>query len=62
MAVKPDTSGTGGSFEETRQRALVRGLEVSLRERLEWLEEAIEFAHQTGALPRPRDEVGNIRR
>lgn len=41
-------------WEDARRRALTLGLEATPAQRLAWLEEMIELAHRTGALPRPR--------
>ena len=50
----------GGGWDETRCRQQISGLAVEPTERLRWLEEMIRFAHRTGALPRRRDENGEI--
>jgi hypothetical protein len=47
-----------GSWEEDRERKYVVGLEVSVDERLAWLEEMLEIAHAAGALRKRRDEWG----
>ena len=47
-----------GSWEEDRERKYVVGLEVSADERLAWLEEMLELALASGALPKPRDAWG----
>ena len=47
-----------GSWEEDRERKYVVGLEVSADERLAWLEEMLEIALASGALPKPRDAWG----
>ncbi len=47
-----------GSWEEDRERKYLVGLEVSVDERLAWLEEMLEIAHAAGALRRVRDEWG----
>lgn len=47
-----------GSWEEDRERKYVAGLEVSADERLAWLEEMLELALASGALPKPRDAWG----
>ena len=39
-------------WDAARRFQLERALEASSAERLTWLEQAIEFAYQTGALPR----------
>ncbi|HWP67169.1 MAG TPA: hypothetical protein VNO26_14825 [Candidatus Limnocylindria bacterium] len=41
-------------WEDARRFQIERTLEASPAQRLEWLEEAIELAYRTGALPRPR--------
>jgi hypothetical protein len=51
-------TGSIGSWDEDRERKYVVGLEVSVDERLAWLEEVLEIAHAAGALRRPRDEWG----
>lgn len=47
-----------GSWEEDRERKYLVGLEVSVDERLAWLEEVLEIAHAAGALRRPCDAWG----
>jgi hypothetical protein len=47
-----------GSWEEDRERKYLVGLEVSVDERLAWLEEVLELAHAAGALGKPRDAWG----
>ena len=47
-----------GSWEEDRERKYLVGLEVSVDERLAWLEEMLEIAHAAGALRTRRDEWG----
>jgi len=42
----------GCSWEATRRRRLTAGLTVTPAERLAWLEEMIELAAASGALPR----------
>lgn len=41
---------------DARRRQLDASLAATPAQRLQWLEEMIAFAHQTGALPRPRPE------
>lgn len=40
------------SFDGARRYQLERALEATAAERLAWLEQAIELAYRTGALPR----------
>ncbi|MBI4261077.1 MAG: hypothetical protein HY658_10980 [Actinobacteria bacterium] len=40
------------TWAQNRREKLTLGLAVSPAERLRWLEEMIELAHRTGALPR----------
>lgn len=47
-----------GSWEEDRERKYLAGLAVSAAERLAWLEEMLEVALASGALPKPRDAWG----
>jgi hypothetical protein len=47
-----DHEQASGSWEGHRRRALTAGLAVTPARRLAWLEEAIELAFLTGALPR----------
>ncbi len=43
-------------WEANRERKLTLGLDATPAERLAWLEEMIELAYRTGALPRPRSD------
>ena len=43
-------------WDEHRRRQLASFLAATAAQRLAWLEEMIELAHRTGALPRPRPE------
>jgi hypothetical protein len=43
-------------FDGHRRAQILRRLRTTPAERLRWLEEAIEFAHRAGALPRRRGE------
>jgi hypothetical protein len=45
-----------GTWQDNERRARVAGLAATPEQRLRWLEEAIAFAHATGALPRPRPD------
>lgn len=47
-----------GSWASKRERSYVVGLEVSVEERIAWLEEMLEIAERAGALPKPRDAWG----
>lgn len=47
-----------GSWESTRARSHTIGLSVTAEERLAWVEEMLELASSTGALPKPRDAWG----
>jgi|WetSurMetagenome_2_1015567.scaffolds.fasta_scaffold1847401_1 hypothetical protein len=44
-------------WAEKRQRRFTFALAASPAERLAWLEQMIALAWQTGALPRPRNDV-----
>ncbi len=44
--------GREAGWEAHRREKLVAGLALTPAQRLAWLEEAIAFAHRTGALPR----------
>ena len=48
-----------GSWESTKERSYVRGLEVTPDERLAWVEEMLEIALAAGAIPKPRDPWGS---
>ncbi len=52
------SSDDWGSWRAADDRSRTVGLEVSVDERLAWLESALEVAHAAGALPRPRDDWG----
>jgi hypothetical protein len=45
-------NGWNASWEEHRRQQLTLGLAATPAQRLAWLEEMIELAHRTGALPR----------
>jgi len=53
----PRDAGTPGrwqaGWEDQRRFQMARALEATPAERLAWLEQAIELAYRTGALPRP---------
>lgn len=46
-------------WRDDREHKFVVGLEVTVDERLAWLEEMLELAHASGALPKRRDAWGN---
>lgn len=48
------SDGEWTTFEDARLRKFTIALALTPAERLAWLERAIEFAFQTGALPRWR--------
>lgn len=52
------TDGVSGDWpdgwEEHKRRQLASFLAATPAQRLAWLEEMIELAHRSGALPRPR--------
>lgn len=52
------TSDDWGGWEQDRRRKLVAGMDVSVDDRLTWLEEMLELAWARGALPKARDEWG----
>jgi hypothetical protein len=47
-----------GSWDEDREHKYVVGTSVSVEERLAWLEQMLELALASGALPKPRDAWG----
>lgn len=47
------------SWDGARRFWIARALEASPAQRLAWLEEAIAFAHRTGALPPPAAPAGS---
>ena len=49
-----DNRDDWGSWEATEQRKLTAGLRATPAQRLAWLEEMIELAYRTGALPKKR--------
>jgi hypothetical protein len=51
-AAEPNGSARSGTWEEQHRLQLTLGLAATPAERLAWLEEMIELAHRTGALPR----------
>ena len=59
MARQP-SEGWAAGWEEHRQRQLTIGFAATPAQRLAWLEEMIELAWRTGALPR-RDPGGEPR-
>ena len=52
-AASPPEPGWGG-WDEARKRKFTLGLAATPAERLAWLEQAIELAFASGALPRTR--------
>jgi hypothetical protein len=44
-------------WDDARERKLTLGLAATPTERLQWLEEMIDVAWKSGALPRPRPDV-----
>lgn len=47
-----------GSWEEDREHEYLVGTTVSADERLAWLEEMLEIAFASGAIPKRRDAWG----
>ena len=47
-----------GSWDSTTKRSYLVGLSVSADERLAWVEEMLEIALRSGAIPKPRDAWG----
>ena len=47
-----------GTWRDAEQRKYVKGLDLTIAERLAWLDEMIELARAHGAQPKPRDEWG----
>lgn len=54
MGDERPTDGEWTTFADARRRKFTMALALSPSERLAWLDRAIEFARQTGALPRRR--------
>jgi hypothetical protein len=54
MSNERTTDGEWTTFADARRRKFTMALALTPSERLAWLERAIEFARQTGALPRTR--------
>ena len=46
-----------GGWEATAERQRRAWLQATPAQRLAWLEQAISFAHEVGALPRPEDRT-----
>lgn len=55
MSELDEQHGWEATWEERRRAQLTVGLSATPAQRLAWLEEAIAFAHRTGALPRRPD-------
>jgi hypothetical protein len=53
-----DVDWVADDWESARRRSFVRGLRVSPTERVAWLEEMIQVAWASGALPHPRSALG----
>lgn len=49
-----------GSWDEDREHKYVVGMMVSPDERLAWLEEMLELALASGAIPKRRDDWGQV--
>lgn len=47
-----------GSWDSNRERRYLAGLNVTPDERLAWVEEMLELALASGAIPKPRDAWG----
>lgn len=60
MSENAEIDGEWTTFADARRRKFTMALALTPAERLAWLERAIEFARETGALPRtrPPDESG----
>ena len=50
---------TQGGWEAHRREQLALGVTATPTQRLRWLEDAIEFAYRTGALPRRAPRSGS---
>jgi hypothetical protein len=48
-----------GTWEAKRRLQFVLALDATPEQRLAWLEEMIQIAHASGALPRRRDDSGS---
>jgi hypothetical protein len=53
---KPGDDFEADDWESARRRALTLALAATPAQRLAWLEEAIEVARASGALPKPRPD------
>ncbi len=51
-------SADWGTYEDAERRSYVKGLEMTIEQRLAWLDEMIALAYAHGALPKPRDAWG----
>ncbi len=47
-------------WDAQERRKYTIGLDATPAQRLEWLEEMIELAHASGALPRPRQDSNEM--
>ncbi|MEX0990608.1 MAG: hypothetical protein WD206_09990 [Actinomycetota bacterium] len=56
MQIRVASKQPSDGWEADRLARLTNGLEATPAQRLAWLEEAIEFAHRAGALPRGRPD------
>jgi len=56
----PSGASWPDGWDEARRAQLQRIAEATPLQRLQWLKQAIQLAHQTGALPRKRDEWGRV--
>ena len=47
-----------GTWRDNTRRGYLKGLDLSVDERLAWLDEMLRLALASGAAPRPRDAWG----
>jgi hypothetical protein len=52
------SEGDWGSWESSAEHTYTKGLSVTADERLAWVEEMLELALASGAIPKPRDAWG----
>ena len=47
-----------GSWDDADRRSYLKGLDLTIEERMAWLDEMIALAIEHGAQPKPRDAWG----
>lgn len=52
------TAEDWGTWDDAERRKYLKGLQLTVDERLAWLDEMLELARKHGALPKPRDAWG----